>query len=191
MAEFTFGRPGGVVFQMAYLVPDVEAGIAWWTENFRAGPWFVVDRAGGTGTTYRGRPAEAEFRIALAYSGQLNIELVQTLDDRPSIYRQARERGGYGFHHAARVVPDLGEAVAAGQARGQTVVFHAPAPGGGELFILDGGAGAPGMIELVADAPAARRVFGEIWRASVDWDGRRPRRDFAEIVAAAGLGPPG
>jgi catechol 2,3-dioxygenase-like lactoylglutathione lyase family enzyme len=191
MAAFTFGELGGAAFQMAYLVPDIQAGIEWWTEHFGAGPWFVVDRIGGTATTYRGEPADAEFRIALAYSGYLNIELIQTLDDRPSIYKEARERSGYGFHHVAKAVPDLQEAVAAQQAHGLAILFRAPAPGGGELFILDGGEGAPGMIELVADIPATRRIFTEIWRASLDWDGSNPRRDFAEIIAATGLGTAG
>ncbi|WP_181801223.1 VOC family protein [Streptomyces shenzhenensis] len=182
MDGFPFGRPSDAIFQMAYYVPDIEAGMEWWTAQFGVGPWFVIDRIGGSGVTYRGRPANAEFRIALGYSGYLNIELVQTLDDRPSIYKEAREKRGYGFHHVAKAVPNLQESVAAHRALGCTVLHHSPTPGGGQVYILDGGGDGPGMIELVEDVPATREIFTAIRQASVGWDGGNPRRDFAEAL---------
>lgn len=187
MDEFSFGRPDGAVVQMAYFLPDVESGMAWWTAQFGVGPWFVVDRIGGDGAIYRGKPSDAEFRIAMAYSGAMNIELIQMLDERPSVYKEAREKRGYGFHHAAKAVPDLPAAVADGIARGLTVLFRSPTPGGGEVCFFDGGDDAPGMLELIADVPATRQIFSEVWRASRDWDGSRPRREFADAIAAAGL----
>lgn len=183
MVDESFGQPVGAAFQMAYFVPDIEAGMEWWTAHLGVGPWFVIDRIGDTGVTYRGKPANAEFRIAMAYSGHLNIELIQTLDDRPSIYKEARERRGYGFHHVAKAVPNLQEAVAACRAHGFVVLHHSPTPGGGQVYILDGGDDGPGMIELVEDVPATRKVFTAVRRASMGWDGSNPRRDFAEILA--------
>ncbi|MGW1561232.1 hypothetical protein ACWCQ1_32560 [Streptomyces sp. NPDC002144] len=53
---------------------------------------------------------------------------------------------------------------------------------GGEVFFLDGGEDAPGMIELVQDNDITRQLFTSVWRASVDWDGSRPVRDFAELL---------
>lgn len=186
MDESPFGHPVDGVFQIAYFVPDIQAGMEWWTAQVGAGPWFVIDRIGATGVTYRGKPSDAEFTIALAYSGRLNIELIQTLDDRPSIYKEAREKRGYGFHHIAQLVPELEVAVADFQARGFTVLHHSPIPGGGHVYFFDGGDDGPGLIELVEDAPATREIFTEIWRASLGWDGSNPRRDLAEILGAAG-----
>jgi hypothetical protein len=185
--EFPFGQPVDAVIQMAYYVPDIEAGMKWWTAQLGVGPWFVLDRIGDTGVTYRGEPSDAEFRIALAYSGHMMIELIQTLDDRPSIYKEVRESRGYGFHYVAKAVPHLQEAIAAGEAGGLAVLHRSPAPGGGEICFLDGGHDGPGMIELVEDVPAARELFAAVWRASLDWDGSNPCRSFAELVAAAGL----
>ncbi len=38
------------------------------------------------------------------------------------------------------------------------------------------------MIELVQDNEITRGIFTSVWRASVDWDGARPLRDFAELL---------
>ncbi|MFK0159952.1 VOC family protein [Streptomyces sp. NPDC090493] len=186
MDEFPFGQPVDAVIQMAYFVPDLKTGMEWWTTQLGVGPWFVIDRIGGTDVRYRGKPSNAEFTIALAYSGHMMIELIQALDDRPSIYKEAHEKRGYGFHHVAKVVPDLQEAVAAGRALGFTILHQSPTPGGGEVCFLDGGQDAPGAIELIADVPATRDIFTAVWRASVDWDGSDPYRSFSEILTAAG-----
>ncbi|MET7477005.1 VOC family protein [Streptomyces sp. NPDC005648] len=179
--EFPFGQPTDAVVQFAYAVPDLGAGMRWWTGQLGVGPWFVNQRMGGEGSTYRGEPGKAEFTLALAFSGHMMIELVQTLDDQPSIYKEARERRGYGFHHVAKVVPNVVAEVEHRASRGAVVCFRDVAPGG-EVFFLDGGEGAPGMIELVQDSELTRHMFSAVWRASVGWDGSRPVRDFAELL---------
>ena len=181
--EFPFGQPTDAVVQVAYAVPDLTAGMRWWTDRLGVGPWFVNQRIGGGGSTYRGAPGKAEFTLALAFSGHMMIELVQTLDDEPSIYKDAYERHGYGFHHVAKIVPNVKEEVERREAAGAVVCFHDVAPGG-DVFFLDGGEDAPGMIELVQDTETTREVFTAVWRASVDWDGARPVRDFAELLPA-------
>ncbi|MFE3032323.1 VOC family protein [Streptomyces canus] len=179
--EFPFGQPTDAVVQVAYAVPDLTAGMRWWTDHLGVGPWFVNARLGGEGSTYRGAPGKAEFTLALAFSGHFMVELVQVLDDEPSIYKDARERHGYGFHHVAKIVPNIREEVERREAAGAVVCFHDLAPGG-EVFFLDGGDDSPGMIELVQDNEITRGIFTSAWRASVDWDGSRPARDFAELL---------
>lgn len=81
----------------------------WWTDQLGVGPWFVNQRIGGEGSTYRGEPGKAEFSLALAFSGHM-------------------------------------------------------------------------MIELVQDNEITRQMFTCVRRASVDCDGSRPVRDFAELL---------
>ncbi|MEU1268290.1 VOC family protein [Streptomyces sp. NPDC005799] len=179
--EFPFGQRTDAVVQFAYAVPDLAAGMRWWTAQLGVGPWFVNQRIAGEGSTYRGEPGKAEFTLALAFSGHMMIELVQTLDDEPSIYKEAQESQGYGFHHVAKVVPNVKDEVERREASGAVVCFRGVVPGG-EVFFLDGDEGAPGMIELVQDSEITRQIFTAVWRASVDWDGSRPVRDFAELL---------
>jgi Glyoxalase/Bleomycin resistance protein/Dioxygenase superfamily len=181
--EFPFGQSTDAIIQVAYTVPDLADGMRWWTGELGVGPWFVNGRIGGEGSTYRGEPGKAEFTLALAFSGHMIVELVQTLDDEPSIYKGAYERHGYGFHHVAKAVPDVREEVERRVASGASVRFHDRAPGG-EVFFLDTGEDAPGMIELVQDNEITRGIFTSVWRASVEWDGARPLRDFAELLPA-------
>ncbi|MBE4737585.1 VOC family protein [Streptomyces caniscabiei] len=180
--EHPFGQPTDAVVQFAYAVPDLTAGMRWWTDQLGVGPWFVNQRIGGEGSTYNGEPGNAEFTLALAFSGHMMVELVQTLDDEPSIYKDAYERHGYGFHHVAKVVPDVKAEVERREASGAAVRFHDVAPGG-DVFFLDGGEDALGMIELVQDNEITRQMFTSVWRASVDWNGARPVRDFAELLS--------
>ncbi|MFJ9353068.1 hypothetical protein [Streptomyces mirabilis] len=40
------------------------------------------------------------------------------------------------------------------------------------------------MTALVQDNEITRGIFASVWRASVDWHGARPLRDFAELLPA-------
>ena len=51
----------------------------WGTDELGVGPWLVNERLGGVGSTYRGEPGTAEFALALAFSGHMMVELIQTL----------------------------------------------------------------------------------------------------------------
>lgn len=181
MPEFSLDQPTDAVIQVAYSVPDLQAAISWWIEEMGVGPWFLIDSIGREGTTYRGQPANAEFTIAMAYSGQTMFELIQPLDDKPSMYKEARDRNGYGFHHLAKMQPNVKQIAQEYEAKGQAIVCHSPTPGGGEVFFVEGGENAPGLIELVEQNDTTRAMFKTAWRASVDWKGDRPIRDFSEL----------
>lgn len=187
MAQFPFGQPTDAIIQIAYCVADLQAAVKWWLEDLGVGPWYLFDRLSSEGGTYRGTPSKATFSIGMAFSGHVMIELIQTLDDHPSVYKEARERNGHGFHHVCKAAKKLPQAIADLKARGYTVVFQAPVPGGGHVCFLEGGTEAPGMIELVEDTEATRQIFTGVWQAAVDWDGSRPVRDIKEILAALGM----
>jgi hypothetical protein len=189
MEQFPFGQPTDAIIQIAYSVANIQSGMKWWSEHLGVGPWYLFDRLSSEGATYRGTTSSANFSIAMAFSGHIMIELIQALDEHPSIYKEARERGD-GFHHVCKATKNLPEAIANLEARGYTAIFQAPVPGGGRVCFLEGGPEAPGLIELVEDNEPTRRIFTAIWQASVDWDGSRPVRSITEILTAAGASPP-
>lgn len=61
------------------------------TGELGVGPWFVNERIGDEGSIYRGEPGKADFALALAFSGHMMAELIQSLDDEPSNYKDARQ----------------------------------------------------------------------------------------------------
>jgi hypothetical protein len=173
-----FGQPMGQIMQMAYVVEDIRASIAWWIADAKVGPWFLLDHFLAPGQTYRGQASRADVAIAMAFAGHMQIELIQPLDDNPSVYRDIIARRGYGFHHVGIACADVDAQLPGYLARGYEVAFRAAVPTGGAVVYLDDGRNDPGMVELIPVTPAMDETFTRFWRASVDWDGADPVRPF-------------
>ncbi|GAB3347317.1 VOC family protein [Modestobacter lapidis] len=178
MAEFGFGQPRGGIVQTAYVVPDVRAAIAAWVADLGVGPWFLLEHFTGVDAVYRGEPSRADVAIAMAFAGHMQIELIQPLDDAPSVYRETVQQRGWGFHHVGLATDDLAADVAAREAAGATVAFRAGVPTGGTVVYLDGGPALPGFVELIEGTAGMDDMFTRYWLASVGWDGRDPVRPF-------------
>jgi len=110
------GKP---VRQVALVVPDVVAQATAWWEHLGVGPWnlFTLDGAALTSATYRGRPAAFRIRHAMAFSGEVMMELVQPIQG-PSIWHEFLERQGAGLQHIAFYPDDFEVASAALAAEG-------------------------------------------------------------------------
>ncbi len=75
----------GPLRQMGYVVPDVEAAMRHWIEVCGVGPWFYAERLPLTSFSYGGkRYDDIHLSIALANSGEMQIELIQQRSDHPS-----------------------------------------------------------------------------------------------------------
>jgi Glyoxalase/Bleomycin resistance protein/Dioxygenase superfamily len=188
VSDLGFGQPRDGVIQMAYIVEDIRAAIAYWTEELHVGPWFLLDSFTGRHPVYRGEPSRAEVSIAMSFAGHMNIELIQPKDDHPSVYRETLEQRGYGFHHFGVCTDDIETAIADLEAKGLTLAFRAGVGSGGDVAYMDGGPGKPGMTELIEYMPGMDAGFTATWRASRDWDGTDPVRPFGARPAAGDAG---
>ena len=95
------------VFQMAYLVNDLDASMQRWSDVHGAGP-FVVTMHHRTDTfTYRGTTQEADVSYAFGYLDNVMLQFIVQHDDTPSIYREMYAAGEEGFHHTAYLVHDF------------------------------------------------------------------------------------
>ena len=177
--EFGFGNSTGKVVQMAYVVEDIHASIAWWVDHARTGPWFLLDSFWAEDQRYRGNPSSADVAIAMAFAGNMNIELIQPKDDHPSVYREIVDRRGYGFHHIGIAVEDVDAEIEAYRAKGYELAFRAQVPSGGAVAYLDDGRNEPGFVELIPATPGMDAMFTRFWAAGRNWDGRDPVRPFA------------
>lgn len=174
-----FGQRVGGIAQMAYIVPDMEAAIDWWVRDTRTGPWFLLESFTGADHVYRGAPSRADVRIAMAFAGHMQIELIQPKDDHPSVYREMVERRGHGFHHVGIACDDVDAEIPAYLARGYSLAFTASVPTGSHVAYLDGGDTHPHFVELIPATPGMDTAFTAFWRASIGWDGKDPIRPFA------------
>ncbi len=94
-----WGRPTEGIFQTAFVVEDLDAAIQHFSSRLYVGPWTILRDVDPRGAVYRGLPALATLHVAFGFGGHMTYELVQPVDDAPSVYRDVIEDRGYGFHH--------------------------------------------------------------------------------------------
>jgi hypothetical protein len=175
-----WGQPYGTAVQIAYVVADLRAAIDHFVRDCGAGPFFVLDHFLQPGQLYRGQPSTADVTLAMGFAGNSWFELIQPLDDNPSVYRETIHARGHGFHHVGIAFDDVEAAAADYAARGWREAFRAAVPTGGEVIYLESDdPAAPGFVELLPVTPGMDAVFTGFWRAAQGWDGRDPVRPFA------------
>ncbi len=179
MPTLDFGQPERGIIQMAYVVRDIQAAMAQWTLDLRVGPWFLLDRFTGDDPTYRGVPSRAAVTLAMAFAGHMQIELLQPLDDQPSVYSETIAQQGYGFHHYGVGSRDFDGDIARYQERGYEVAFRAGVPTGGSVGYMDTKGAMPGFVELIELGDVMESTFARFYGASLGWDGTDPIRSFA------------
>jgi len=178
MPDYGFGQPRGGVIQMAYVVEDIDRAINHWVDDLKVGPWFLLDHFTGIDPVYRGAPSLADVRIAMAFAGHMQIELIQPNDEHPSVYRETIEQRGHGFHHVGLGCADVQAGIEAYRARGYSLAFEAGVPTGGNVAYLQADPADASFIELIPATPGMDETFTRFWRASVGWDGADRVRPF-------------
>jgi len=122
MASTTGLAALGEIMQMAYVPDDFDAAVEHWTKRMGVGPFFLLEDIHLDGMTYKGAPTEARFDLALAYWGEIQIELIRPRDDHPSIYTGEYADVGAGsfggLHHVCILVDDIADAYAACERQG-------------------------------------------------------------------------
>ncbi|BEV00989.1 VOC family protein [Novosphingobium olei] len=170
----------GPVGQLAYLPSDFDATLKYWTQTMGVGPFFLMENIQLTDCKYKGVPTDAMFSIAIAYWGDVQIELIRPENREPSIYT-----GEYAvtdqLHHICIFVDSIAEARAACAEAGAEVLVEGKVGDDGEVIYVDPGArdggGGPGhVIELLQNTAAAPGLFQMIKDAGKNWDGSEPLR---------------
>lgn len=168
----TFEHQFGPVMQNAFVVDDVQAAIEHWARVMHVGPFFVFERVPFKEVWYRGRPADdIDLTVAIAYWGEVQIELIRQRNDVPSIYTDFRTRHRTGLQHMGVMSADLSRDLARLKAQGIEPVQHGTAAGMRFAYVsTDHHAG--GMIELIEATPKTVAFFERMRLAARDWNGR-------------------
>jgi methylmalonyl-CoA/ethylmalonyl-CoA epimerase len=167
----------GPVMQIAYVPADFDAALRFWTETMGVGPFFVREHVKLEKVLYRGAETDPDFDMALAYWGDVQVELIRQHNDAPSIYADWRTAGLQGVQHMCVTVEDMAATRALVVERGGTIVQEVFMPGGvGEAIYADMGGGPGTMIEYIWLDPARLAGFAAMRQAARDWDGRDPVR---------------
>jgi len=175
-------RVFGSVRQLGFVVRDLDRALEYWTKTLGVGPFFRICNLTPEQYRYRGQPSPApDVTIALANTGDMQIELIQQHDDNPSAWRDFQVSGHEGFQHASSWLTraEYDETLARMRAAGTMVLHEGVVPGSGERFAYlatDNGPG--GFLFEIADAMDAcyplMQMVGEAVRG---WAGSDPISD--------------
>ena len=175
----------GEIRQAGYVVNDIEQAMDYWSRELGIGPWFYNPKVPIVNYRYRGETHEPHNSVALANSGPLQMELIQTRNDAPSMYRDFLRAGNLGLQHVAYWTEQFDEDLARLDAQGFKVAMSGEVGERGRFVYFEPAAHAgahPGtVIELSEVAGPKGKLFRMIREASEGWDGRDPVRPFPDL----------
>ena len=166
----------GPIRQIGYVVEDIEAAMLHWSGVHGVGPWFYIDKFVFKSFSYKGRSYDGlDASVAMANSGELQIELIQQHCRTPSLYRDFLDRCGEGLQHVAYWPDDYDAAYAEAVRRGNVVGHEGELPRG--RFVYFESVGHPGSVfELNEITTTRREIISAIRTAAATWTGEDPVR---------------
>ncbi|MCH2169289.1 VOC family protein [Myxococcota bacterium] len=175
----TPGKRFGKVVQTAYLVPDIDAAMEHWVHHAGLGP-FTCYRNIELDSTFEGRTLELQIHEALAYAGDLQIQLVQSLNpaEEATPYQRDIGNGRYGLHHLAFFSEDIDRDIETARAQGFERVCVMRGKDGHRYAYCGSAVLGEVWIEFLEVYPQLTEIFASGIAAAEDWDGSDPIRNI-------------
>jgi catechol 2,3-dioxygenase-like lactoylglutathione lyase family enzyme len=167
----------GAIRQNGYVVRDIEAAMKHWTEVLGVGPFFYMPHVLCTTFECRGVSGDPDISIAIANSGDLQIELIQQHDDTPTLYKEFIDAGREGLQHVSAWEADIDAIVAKLTKAGHRVAQRGSMQDGVIQFVYFDTELHPGtMFEISNMAGELAYIPQMVADAARNWDGTEPVR---------------
>ncbi len=169
----------GGIFQLGYVVEDLERAVAYWTQSLGVGPFFTMPRVEEflTAADYYGKPSDIRFSATIGYWDDRQIELIVPTNDAPSIYRDWLQSGRQGLHHIGVAVDDIEPGRRMLVEAGGVVAQELTIAGGAAALYVDLGEDAPvRYVEHYHLVPDHVAMYAQFQAAAENWDGKDPLR---------------
>jgi hypothetical protein len=173
----------GPIRQLGYVVDDIEAAMKHWHETMGVGPWFYNPRVPIEDYRYEGQSYDVHNSVALANSGYIQVELIQTRNDAPSMYRDFMQAGHRGLQHVAFWTENYDADLARMESEGFRQKMSGQVGANGRFVYFDREAHPGTVIELSEVMGPKGRMFDLIHQSSENWDGSDPVRPFPDLSA--------
>ncbi len=111
------------VYQLGYVVKDIEKAGDFYTSVYDIGPFEIIDEVDMDGAILRGKLISTKIKVAFAKSDKIELEFIQPLEGE-NVYTEFLETRGDGIHHLAFNVDDMITWKKEFAARGFEPVFH-------------------------------------------------------------------
>lgn len=163
----------GPATQLGFVVRDLEAAMRHWIEVFGVGPFICMEKGVSQPpavTWMRGEPVVVELKVAFAFMGDVQIELIEQTNDAPSPYTEFLAAGREGLQHFGFWTPDHARATGAVEAAGYERVYEIRVAGQDLPIIYYDSPSLYGpMLEIVP--PKWRRSREAVKAATEKWSG--------------------
>lgn len=171
----------GTILQWGYSVSGDISDIAnAYAEKLGVGPFFVVRNATFREFIHKGEPQDPLIQTAIAYWGDVQIELSQCINDAKTHHRLGHQQG---LHHVCVQVDSLDETIERFNLQDRIMQTIVSSGGQRNIYIEDY---IPGGYHLEI-AEYNERTFNSFERmkeAACNWDGTRPVREITELMSA-------
>jgi hypothetical protein len=153
--------------QMAYLVPDLEAGCAALNRAYGWGPFLGGTEGTLADHTYRGEPAEPiRIRGVFVQTGAINVEVIEVVSEAPSAFHEMlRDDGQPVLHHCATFAADYAATRDHFVAQGYPVVSEFGFAGH-RICYVDTRPLLGYMTEIYPELPIIRAMYAETVKAA-------------------------
>lgn len=155
--------------QLAYVVKDLDEAIVWWNDVMGVGPFVVLRDLPFESSDYRGQDVALSYGAAIAFSGEVMVELIQPYG--PSIFDEYLKAGKNGVQHICVFTDDFDATVSAIEARGARRLQGGRIMGGIIGYYEMGGDQAV-ILEVAQLAPDGKAMFAALKEAGRNWDGK-------------------
>jgi Glyoxalase/Bleomycin resistance protein/Dioxygenase superfamily len=169
-------RTFGKIAQIGYVVTDIHASMNEWVRH-GVGPWFYIDDVVTDYFKYRGSDSDMKMSVAIANSGNVQLELIQPRNDAPSVYKDFLDSDRQGAQHIAYWSTDFQGLYDAALDAGYTVAQEGSIGGEqGRFAYLDTEFDQGTMIEISDISGPKGQMFAYVRDVAADWDGTDPIR---------------
>ena len=164
------------IVQNGYVVRDLERSMDHWTQKCGIGPFFLLEHINFAKLMFRGQPTKIDMTAAIAYWGDVQVELIYQHDKAPSIYTEFAAAKGEGLQHVGVMTDSVDEHLAQLAKHDVEPVQWGATATGIRFAYVNTDQHPGGMIELIERGPAIDAFFGMAREAARTWDGRDPVR---------------
>ena len=171
----------GEIRQLGYVVHDIEAAMDYWSTTLGVGPWYYNPQVPIVNYRYDGEAYTPHNSVALANSGYVQVELIQTRNDVPSMYRDFLRAGRTGLQHVAYWTSDYDADLERLLAQGFKPKMSGEVGERGRFIYFDTEYHPGTVIELSEVAGPKGKLFDLIRHSSEGWDGSDPVRPFPDL----------
>lgn len=162
------------LMQLGFVVQDRQQAIHNYAAMLGAGPWFLSPEPYPEPpfTEYRGARVSLGARFAMAYVGDIMIELIEPLPGSETVFSDALATNGPGLHHFAFGARDFDAAITTLIRENRAPIFRSTTPRGARIAMSEPAAWSGALEEYIELTPESETFYARMRSAASNWNGR-------------------